>query len=135
MPFFEWNDKYSVGVPSVDGQHKRLIEIINTFYDAMREGKGESALRQTLDDLIDYTNTHFRYEENLLQAKGYPDLAAHKKVHESLTAQVMDLVSKYKAGKAALSIETGNFLKNWLANHIMTTDHKYSQHLVSRGAR
>jgi hemerythrin len=135
MAFFDWSEKYSVGVPSIDGQHKRLIEIINSLYDAMRAGHGEFALGKTLDDLVDYTKTHFRFEENLLQTKNYPDLAAHKKVHEGLTAQVMDLVKQYKAGKATLSIQTGTFLKNWLGNHILNTDMKYSAHLVNRNAR
>jgi hemerythrin len=135
MAFFEWSEKYSVGVPSIDRQHKKLIEIINALYDAMRAGHGEFALGKTLDDLASYARTHFRFEENLLETKGYPDLDAHKKVHEGLYAQVLDLVSQYKAGKTALSIQTGTFLKNWLANHILNTDMKYSEHLVNRGAR
>jgi hemerythrin len=135
MAFFEWSEKYSVGVPSIDGQHKKLIEIINSLYDSMRAGHGELALGKTLDDLLSYTRTHFRFEENLLQSKGYPDLVAHKKVHESLTAQVLDLVNQHKAGKTTLSIQTGTFLKNWLANHILATDQKYSEHLIARGAR
>jgi hemerythrin len=135
MAFFEWSDEYSVGVSSIDRQHKKLIEIINTLYESMQAGQGEFALGRTLDDLASYARTHFRFEENLLETKGYPDLALHKKVHEGLYEQVMDLASQYKAGKTALSIQTGTFLKNWLANHILNTDMKYSEHLVARGAR
>jgi hemerythrin len=135
MAFFEWSDKYSVGVLSIDGQHKRLIEIINILYDAMRAGQGEFVLGKTLDDLVDYTKTHFRFEENLMQTKGYPDLAAHRKMHEGLTTQVWELAHQYKSGKTTLSIQTGNFLKSWLTNHILNTDMKYSEHLVARGAR
>jgi hemerythrin len=135
MAFFEWTDKYSVGVPSIDGQHKRLIEIINSLYESMRAGQGEIALGKLLEDLASYTRTHFRAEEKLLESNGYPELAVHKKVHEALAAQVMDLIAQHKAGKTALSIQTGNFLKNWLSNHILNTDKNYSEHLVRRGVR
>ena len=45
----------------------------------------------------------------------------------------MDLAAKFKAGKTTLSIQTGSFLKDWLSNHILTTDKSYGPHLASRG--
>ena len=133
MAFFEWSEKYSVGVQAIDDQHKRLFGLINDSFEAMRAGMGDAALGKVLDGLVDYTKTHFRFEEKLLQSNGYPSLAAHQKVHEGLTAQVMDLAAKFKAGKTTLSIQTGSFLKDWLSNHILTTDKSYGPHLASRG--
>jgi hemerythrin len=133
MAFFDWSEKYSVGVRSIDDQHKRLFELINELFDAMRAGRGDVALGKVLDGLVDYTKTHFAFEEKLLQSNGYAHLVAHRKVHEGLTAQVMDLAAKFKVGKTTLSIQTSSFLKDWLSNHILTTDKNYSAHLAGRG--
>jgi hypothetical protein len=39
MGFTTWNDHYSVNVPEIDEQHKKLIALANQLYDAMRAGK------------------------------------------------------------------------------------------------
>jgi methyl-accepting chemotaxis protein/hemerythrin len=36
----------------------------------------------------------------------------------------LDLQTQYRAGKASLTIEVLNFLKDWLVNHIQGVDRK-----------
>ena len=55
MPLMEWTDKLSVGVPSIDAQHKKLVSMANTLYDAMKAGHGKEILDETLAGLINYT--------------------------------------------------------------------------------
>jgi hemerythrin len=49
--------------------------------------------------------------------------------------QAEDLQSRFNSGESALSIETLDFLKNWLTIHIQCTDKKYSNHLNAAGIR
>jgi hemerythrin len=134
MPLMTWNDKLSVGVTVIDQEHKKLVGMINELYDAVQSGHGKAALGKILDGLVDYTKTHFAHEEKFFADTGYPDSAAHKKQHDDLTKQVLDVQAKYKSGATGtLSVEVLNFLKNWLINHIQGSDKKYAPHLRAKG--
>lgn len=136
MSLVSWNDKLSVGVPSIDDQHKKLVSLLNQLHDAMMSGKGKDMLGGILKGLIDYTVVHFRYEEELFVRTGYPDSEAHKKSHAELVRKVQDVQKKYDTdGPKALTIPVMNFLKDWLANHIQGADMAYGPHLVAKGVR
>ena len=52
MSLMEWNEKLSVGVPSIDAQHKKLVAMLNELYDAMQAKHSQEALGKVLDGLI-----------------------------------------------------------------------------------
>ena len=134
MPLMLWSDKLSVGVKTIDEEHKKLVGMVNDLYDAVQGGQGKDALGKILDGLISYTANHFAHEEKFFAETGYPDSAAHKKQHDDLTRQVLDVQAKYRSGASAtLSIEVLNFLKNWLIGHIQGSDKKYGPHLIAKG--
>ncbi len=134
MALMTWNDKMSVGVAMIDDEHKKLVAMLNELYDGVQSGHGKDALGKILDGLISYTAGHFKHEEKLFADTGYPAAAAHKKEHDDLTKQVLDVQAKYKSGATGtLSLEVMNFLKNWLVNHIQGTYKKYGPHLNAKG--
>jgi hemerythrin len=135
MAYFTWEEKYSVGVKAIDEQHKKLIDLINTLYEAMRSGKGKEVLTKTIDSLIDYTKYHFDAEEKLMNSHGYPDVLPHKQEHKKLTDQVIQIQEKYRQGNAAVSVELSSFLKDWLSSHILGTDKKYTKFFNDKGIK
>lgn len=135
MPLVEWESKYSVGIATLDAQHKNLVDIINQLHEAMRLGKANQELNPVLDRLVEYTNTHFRAEEHLLQTNGYPTLADHKKIHGSMVGQITDLKAKMQKSSVGMSITVSNFLKTWLTDHIMVEDKKYGAYLTQKGVK
>lgn len=134
MGLLNWSEQYSVGLLSVDSEHKKLFDMVNEMHEAMRTGQGNAVLEKILGRLVTYTRSHFAAEERLMQTHGYPGLAEHKKAHDALTAQVIELQRKLKGGKTCLSIEVMLFLRNWLTTHILGTDMKYAPFLKSKGA-
>ena len=135
MPLLSWKAEYSVNIKEVDDQHKKLIEMINELNDAMGQGKAKDVLGAILGRLVSYAASHFAMEERLLQAHGYEEYQDHKEKHEKMTAKVLELQRQFKDGKAAMTIEVMNFLKNWLDKHILGTDMKYSAFLNSKGVK
>ncbi|MBI1206245.1 MAG: bacteriohemerythrin [Azospirillum sp.] len=134
MPLMEWSERMSVGVGQFDDEHKKLIAMINELFDAVQSGRGKEALGGILDRLIEYTKTHFSHEEHYMQKHGYPDMAAHRKEHEILTKQVVEIQRKYHSGATAmLSMEVMTFLKNWLIKHIQGTDKLYTPFFHDKG--
>ena len=135
MATFSWNETFSVGIGSIDEQHKRLVSLVSGLFDAMSQGKGAQVLANVLTTLVEYTKTHFRYEESLMQTHGYPGLAAHKAEHDQLAAKANDLLERFKTGSTTISVQTGNFLKEWLVGHMLGADKKYSSFLQAKGVR
>jgi hemerythrin len=122
----------SVGVKALDDDHKRLIDLLNKLHDGMKSGRGKEVVGKVLDDLVSYTKYHFAREEEFFDKTGYPG-DDHKKEHKELVDQAVKLQSRYKSGESVLSIETLDFLKNWLNGHILGTDKKYTAHLNANG--
>jgi hemerythrin len=129
---FEWKPEYAVGITSIDGQHQNLFAIARELYGAMGAGRGKSAVGRILDRLIQYTATHFAYEERLMEEFRYPELAKHRHEHQKLTQQVQAFQADYTAGRVAMSIQLLQFLKDWLEHHIQRDDQAYAPFLKSR---
>ena len=132
MSLIEWSPRLSVDVKQCDEQHKILVGLINELHDGMKAGKGNDVLGKTFLAMIDYTKTHFRDEEKLLQLHGYPALGEQKKSHESFVAEMNKLFDQFKAG-GVLTISVMSFLKKWLEGHIQGDDRKYGPFLKSKG--
>jgi hemerythrin len=118
----------------MDQQHRRLVDLINQLYDAMGMGKGDSVKRVVLSDLLTYTKVHFAAEERLMQEHAYPHFASHKRLHDELTGQVLQLTDKLQAGQMVASVTLANFLKDWLQTHITQEDRKYGQFICQTAA-
>ena len=138
--FVEWEDKYSVGIEKIDKQHKRLFEVINRLYYS-RGNKTHAVLGETIQELIDYTKTHFTDEEQLMRKNGYRDYEAHKKKHESFIEKVKKFNNEYQKvdddllEEYSLVTEILLFLKTWLCDHILVVDKEYIPHLIKMGVK
>ena len=129
---FEWKEEFATGVASVDAQHKTLFQIGAELYEAMSRGQGKTAANGLLARLVEYTVKHFAHEERLMQMTAYPELAAHRKEHEALKAQVLKFQDDVKAGHAVVTVQLLQFLKQWLEGHIKNSDKKYAPHLGAK---
>lgn len=135
MSYIDWTATYSVEIDSIDQQHKKLIDIINGLYDAMKQGKGQQVLSQTFGELAAYTTTHFKFEEDIFDKYGYMRSMSHKKEHTELLKQVSLYAEQYQNGKIMMSMEVMDFLKNWLLNHILVSDKAYSSFFKENNIR
>jgi len=136
MPLIEWTAQLSVGIDSIDEQHKKLINMINALNDAMLTGSSNELLGKIFTGLAAYTQKHFAYEEDMFAEYGYPDSQEHKRQHNELIAQVIELKEKFMENpKGTISADLMLFLKRWLTNHIMRTDKEYTEFLRSKGVK
>ena len=127
MPLITWSDTYSIKVPAMDEQHKKLLNIMNELHEAQKQGKSKEVIEKTLKGLVDYTRTHLSAEERFLQQNKYPKLAEHQAIHKNLLASVQKYMDKYKAGESVIAAELNNFLKDWLLKHILNVDMEYGK--------
>lgn len=128
-----WTNSLSVGVHAMDEQHKKLVALVNKLYNAMQNGQASKILADILDELIIYTGSHFRDEEALMTKNKYSQIKGHLIEHKKLVNTVTQIQMDVKSGKVSVGIETMNFLKDWLSNHICRVDKKYGAELNKKG--
>jgi methyl-accepting chemotaxis protein len=132
-PLIRWTDNLSVGVQSIDDQHRILINLINELNKQMRSGAAKEAQGSALEELVNYTTSHFQHEEQLFARHKYGGENEHKAEHKKLVERVLDFQKQFKVGGKDISLELMEFLKDWLLDHIKKTDMKYSPFLRSKG--
>lgn len=133
MSQLQWKDEYSVRVSEIDHQHKKLIKLLNSLNDAMKEGRGKQVLDSVLAELFSYSEEHFQTEEKIFQQHQYPDTAPHIAQHDEFRKKVADLKMKFQAGNLMVTVDLLNFLNSWVEHHILEIDMKYSDFFVSKG--
>lgn len=133
MSYINWDDKLITGIRLIDEQHKTLVKMINDLHDAMMIGKGKQVVSKVIQDLVDYTVSHFSTEEKFMIKYNYPWMLPHRSEHKKFVDKVSDFQKGYNEGKMSLSIEIMNFLKDWLVNHIQNTDKKLGPFLKEQG--
>jgi hemerythrin-like metal-binding protein len=133
MAFIKWSDNLSVKVGEIDGQHQKLIALINQLHDAMAQGKGKEAVSSIVQGLVGYAGAHFALEERYFDKFKYPDAASHKQEHAAFVQKIVEFQDKFNKGALTLTLEVMNFLKDWLVKHIQGTDQKYSAFFNEKG--
>jgi hemerythrin len=135
MSLITWNQSLSVNVKEFDSQHMSLVNMVNKLYDSLEMGKGKDILGKIINDLVNYTTTHFADEEHLMAACAYPERSAHKAEHDNLVNQVLELQKQFMTGQGIIALAVVLFLKEWLITHILGDDKKYGAYFRSRGMR
>lgn len=133
MALINWSPMLAVGVQEIDDQHKVLVELVNKLNDAMHAGQGKAALQGVLNELVRYTQYHFGTEERLMARHGYAAAAGHKGEHQKFIAEVSAFKKKFDSGNAMISSEIMNFLRDWLARHILGSDKAFAKSLQAAG--
>jgi len=134
-PFVEWRDELSVSVGEIDDQHKVLIGYINDLNSAMGKGTVKELIEPILNNLVEYTQTHFGQEEAYFDKFGYAARESHKEAHQRFVAKISEFREGFVSGKALLSKDIMVFLKEWLVKHIMGIDKKYTTFMHANGIR
>lgn len=129
MDFFRWQDSYSVGVESIDEQHKKLIKMMNDLHASMMAGKSKEVLQNIFDELFEYTAYHFSSEEELMKEYGFPETEEHGKLHNNFVERVRRFKEDAEKGGLFISIDVMDFLRDWLSNHILKVDMDYARYL------
>ncbi len=87
-------------------------------------------MAEVIDELIDYTLSHFAFEEELMEEAGYPFSLAHKRVHEVFGKRVGEYRLRFQAGEDVCD-ELRSMLSRWLFNHIRGDDQAYAPQVIA----
>ncbi|HVI52737.1 MAG TPA: bacteriohemerythrin [Candidatus Sulfotelmatobacter sp.] len=121
----KWSDDLSVGNPLLDGQHKRLISMINTLG---RKSLSVDELGEVIFGLLEYAAVHFRDEEVYIKEMAPDIVAEHFESHTAFISTAYRFVNRFKRGEALeLRDPVYEFLCDWLIHHIREEDSQYNR--------
>lgn len=124
---YEWDDRYCIGEPNIDSQHRRLFQIcerVMKIFQYDDEARNQRTVAEAVKYLKNYTMEHFANEEAYQRAIGYEGFAEHHQKHEEFTQTILDEEKILEeSGYTPENVE--QFVKivnNWLVDHIMRCD-------------
>lgn len=126
----EWTSDLNTGIDVIDAQHKSIVDYINQLEDAIKHGNRQSVGR-VLSELVDYTLSHFAFEESLQEEAGYANSGTHKAVHNLFAKRVAKYQEAHKNGEDVAQA-THDMLSSWLLHHIKRDDMGYVNEVRTR---
>lgn len=125
-----WQDKYALGVVEIDEQHRKLFEIAGEIEALLND----EFITDKYDDIVailgelkDYTIQHFKDEEEFMLSNKFPMFLTHKMMHNDFVEKIESIdLSKVDNEQNLYLKEILNFVAEWLVEHILVEDAKYS---------
>ncbi len=130
-----FSDKFKLGIETIDKQHKRWFDFVNKVYEALQKHEAIDKLNTIFQELIDYTNYHFGFEEKYMKDFNLPILEEHKKKHQKFVDDLRALYEEYSSGKVDVPYKLVLFLKRWVESHVLNDDRKYVEDFKKHGLK
>ncbi len=126
-----WDDRYAIGIESLDDQHKKLFKLVNRLYEIKEHKITKERLKSILYEFSDYMKTHFHEEEEYMSSIGYDKLEEHKALHQELIDYLASVINK-PAKLDIIKTKMKIVAKRALIDHIMNEDTKIKLFLIEQ---
>jgi hemerythrin len=125
----------TTGVPEIDRQHREWIARFNEFERAIDNDLGEEACSKALLFFMQYTDTHFRFEENIMDHYRCPARYVNRQEHEQFQKKVQEIAyMTWPLGATREDVLTlEEELVVWLKGHICGVDVKLRECVLDSG--
>lgn len=131
-----WKDEYSIGVDSIDNEHKRLFKIINKLFAfGKEEKKSQWACQEGIKYFKEHAIKHFADEENYMLSINYPNHDRHRRIHNGFRTNTLPALEKELEDNNYNQDSVDHFLgvcTGWLIGHTLTEDQAITGAKTSR---
>lgn len=125
QPYFPFEDKYLVGVETLDNQHKQIVHLLNDLHGLVIAKKTWDTQLELITRLVNLTKTHFATEEQVLRVHKYPGYFRHRAAHEGLARNLVEYRGRIVRRERELNVEYVDLMKLWLVDHFAEFDLPY----------
>ncbi|MDP6690284.1 MAG: hemerythrin domain-containing protein [Alphaproteobacteria bacterium] len=121
----EWDSSFSVGIDSIDADHRRLTDFIARINDATETAQVDEAV-VIFEAFVAYLVDHTRREEDLLrQSLPGQEVDAHARQHRAGIEAAEKSLAKLRRDRNVSNLQdSASFLKSWLKTHVFEQDLK-----------
>ncbi|HAN79020.1 MAG TPA: hypothetical protein DCQ31_15255 [Bacteroidales bacterium] len=132
---YQWKDRYSVNIESIDKHHLNFLELMNSLIDAINEKKCSDEIQTIFYKLLFYAESYFTEEEMLFQKHNYPKFENHKAEHKDFAEKISMLQVEYSKGKSSVCFYLLTFMQKWFQEHILAYDAEAVEFLLKNGVK
>lgn len=119
-------DEYYIGIDSIDEQHKKLFQIAEDTYNLLNNAyivDKYDHIVALINELREYTATHFTEEEAYMESIKYKRFLSHKVQHQEFLDKINEIeINDLEENQDSIIMDILNFIYDWLVNHILETD-------------
>src|SRR5512137_2206565 len=114
----------------IEQQHDDLIRRARSLR-ADVQARDEGAALEALDEMLEATVLHFKFEEDLMERTGYPERVRHRGAHDLFLQDLYALATEMADAGLTAEVETWatERMPEWLSFHIQTNDAPLARHL------
>ena len=122
MSLLEWKPEYSVGIASMDDEHREMIALINDVYAKLGTSPDADTIEDCLEEIFKTISLHFALEERIMREQGYDEYEDHKEDHEDLLDEIRDLMDEFVNSPTQGARMLEERLSDWFAQHFASFD-------------
>lgn len=136
MTEIKWNDRFNIGVSSIDKAHQRLFSIVRKMVDLNDDEKDRQwVCTEGIKYFKNYALKHFADEEAYMKSIDYDGYETHKRIHDDLRDKTLPALEEdmEESGYSPESVQ--HFLGiciGWLTGHIMLEDHAITGRVANK---
>ncbi len=110
--------------------HEDEIELINSFYDAVK-AKDIEKIDELFKALLVEVENHFKTEEDMMEQSAYSDMQMHKSDHDLIRKKLEKFHKRWEVLKGPKEVQ--GFLekdfKKWYTQHVSKWDAQAAPHV------
>ena len=123
---YEMKPEYYTGIDFIDEEHAKLFSIANRAYELLMNDfipDKYDYIVEVINELKDYTQTHFDHEEKYMESIGYKRILSQKVSHDDFIEKLGEYdADNIDENQKDSLLELLEFLTNWLIEHIFKKD-------------
>ena len=127
-----WHKAYESGNTVIDGQHRALFGHANELFAALLSGRPPEEVAAPIDNLVRAVVQHFKDEETIITASGFPGSATHAAIHRELIDKAVVLVGRFHAGTLAIGELFQYLAHDVVTRHMLGADREFFPYLESQ---
>ncbi len=133
MTLVEWSDGFLTGIEELDGQHKKIVELIKIISKEDNIKDYSEEVNSALKELIEQATINFQKEEELMEQYEYREFQTHRDHHSKIIERIKAIQNMYSKHELRVITNLSSPLKNWFMEDLIEEDKKLSEFLSSKG--
>lgn len=129
-----WNPEWACGNAVIDVGHVRLLELANGVMAVIQRDEDRAQISEAFDQLLSHVDKHFKEEEEVLQAIGYPSATFHKRYHQHLLLKGLQMKQRLTEGHVVKADMIMFLMDEIIVGHLLNEDAKFFPWIQGTGA-
>ena len=115
MAYLDWNPAFETGIPGIDYEHRRLVDMLNEINELVVNEAEPRKVADTLADFHTLATAHFALEEKIMRDRKHGGLEGRRDIHHQLLDQIRELMDIHETESFRTTKSLPDTLKQWLA--------------------